>query len=158
TGSAQSIIRTFAGGAGAAQRKLGSQGGTSTAVTFTVNSFTAPSLTGIMPASSAWGARAPVTLTGLSFLSGMNINVGPDIAVSDIPVATPSLATATFAVSSSAPSGGHAVTASTGLGLSNSMTFTVNPPQLSVVKSGTGNGTVTSSPEGIQCGTNCTTS
>jgi hypothetical protein len=38
-------------------------------------------------------------------------------------------------------------------------TFTLTPPQqfaLTVAKSGTGSGTVTSSPAGITCGTDCT--
>src|SRR5262249_16715386 len=65
--------------------------------------------------------------------------------------------TATFTIASSATLGGKSVTVTTSGGTSNAVTFTVNSPTLTVGKSGSGSGTVTSSPAAINCGATCST-
>jgi sugar lactone lactonase YvrE len=131
--------------------------GTSEAALFTVTAFTIPSVAGISPVRGATGESVAVTLTGSSFMSGMTIDPGAGIRVSTISVLNPTLASATFAIDSDAIVGGRLITVSTNLGISNTVTFSVTPPQLTVLKSGTGSGMVTSSPAGILCGDVCST-
>ncbi len=85
----------------------------------------APVLTGITPPSSLRGVTIPVTLTG-SNLSGANINVGVGIRLSGV-VSTANQITASFNIAADAPPAPMPITVNTLGGLSNPVTFTINP-------------------------------
>ena len=85
----------------------------------------APALTGISPPSSLRGVTIPVTITG-SNLSGATLNVGVGIRLSGV-VSTSNQVTALFNIAADAPSAPMLITVSTLAGLSNPVTFTINP-------------------------------
>ena len=127
TVTASSITATFtiAGTAptGAQSVTVTAAGGTSNPVTFTVNP--APSLTSITPDNGNQGAVVPVTIAG-SNLTGATINAPTGITVSAVTVTASSI-TATFTISSTAPTGAQSVTVTAGGVTSSAVTFTVNP-------------------------------
>jgi hypothetical protein len=93
-------------------------------VTFTVNG--GPSLSSINPTSGTQGATITnVTLSG-SNLSGATINAPTGITVSNVTTSAGSI-TATFAISSTAPTGAQSVTVTAGGVTSNGVGFTINP-------------------------------
>jgi hypothetical protein len=122
-----------------------------------INFTLAPTLTLITPSRGGRGANFSVALTGANFSSGTTIDAGVGITVSDVVVLSPTSATAKFSIASTAPLGGQSVTITLSGATSNAVTFTVDPPVLSVSKTGSGSGTVISSPPGIDCGVTCTT-
>ncbi len=85
----------------------------------------APVLTGISPPSSLRGVTIPVTITG-SNLSGATINVGTGIRLSAVVSATNQI-TALFDIAADAPSAPMLITVNTLAGISNPVTFTINP-------------------------------
>jgi len=99
--------------------------GTSLGSTFTVNP-PVPTLSSVTPPSGAQGANVNVTLAGTGFLSGMTVNAGAGITVTNVNVVSALSATATFAIASSATTGARNVTVMTTGGTSGAATFTVN--------------------------------
>ena len=85
----------------------------------------APVLTGISPPSSLRGVTIPVTITG-SNLSGATLNVGVGIRLSAV-VSTSNQVTALFNIAADAPYAPMLITVSTLAGISNPVTFTINP-------------------------------
>ena len=130
--SATQITATFAIAAnatlGAANVTVTTSGGTSGAVTFTVNA-TGPTLTSVNPSSGVRGNSVPVTLTGTNFIAGATVAVSnPNVTVSGVTVVSATQITATFAIAANATLGAANVTVTTSGGTSGAVTFTVNPP------------------------------
>ncbi len=100
-------------------------GGTSNALTFTINP-PPPVLTGIAPNTGATGSSVPVTISG-SFLTGATLIVPADITVSGVTVGASSI-TATFAPAANAALGAHSISVTTAGGTSGAVTFNVIPP------------------------------
>jgi hypothetical protein len=99
----------------------------------------APTLTSINPNNGYRGDSYSVTLAGTN-LSGATIVVSGGITVSGVS-STATQITATFAISPTATLGAQSVTAGTGGGISNALTFTVNqppPPTLASIAPNTG--------------------
>ena len=71
-------------------------GGTSEAISFTVDAPAAPTLTSISPEGAIQDSSIPISLKGTNFLSGLTINGPPGITVADVNVVNPTTATATF--------------------------------------------------------------
>ena len=132
-------------------------GGVSNAVTFTVIPQP-PVISSISPLTAGQGSSFNATINGSNLVSGLVLNFGSGIAVSNLILINESLAVANLSVSSSAAVGGRSISVSTAGGASNTVTFTVGAPALTLSKSGSGNGTVTSNPPGINCGSSCATS
>jgi hypothetical protein len=132
--SATSITATLtiAPGAATGARNLSvtTSGGTTGAVTFTVNAGAtpAPTLASISPTSGAQGAAVPVTLTGTNFVAGATINISgaADITVSNLTVVSGTSITATLTLAPTAALGARNVSVTTSGGTSGTVSFTVN--------------------------------
>jgi hypothetical protein len=117
-------------------------GGTSSSVSFTLTP-PQPTLSSITPAV---GARATgespvhVSLTGTNFATGMTLDAGPGIAVSDITVMDSTKATANFGITTTATLGLRQVSIATSGGTSEPVAFTVADPfpDLSIASSHVG--------------------
>src|SRR4029077_12726403 len=90
-------------------------GGTTNAVTFTVNPPT-PALASITPAVGVTGTSVPVTITGTN-LTGATLNLDTGLTASGV-VITDTQITAAIAVALNAPQGLHSVTVTTAGGTS----------------------------------------
>ena len=78
-------------------------GGTSNAVTFTVNAPPPPTLTSIAPASGVLGNSVPVTITGTWLATTTAINIsGAGVTVSGLTVVSDTTVTATFNIATTA--------------------------------------------------------
>ncbi len=103
-------------------------GGTSNAVTFTVN-VAPPNLTLISPTSGIQGRNVTVTLTGTG-LSGTSLvtvsGTGVSCTINGTPTATS--VSASCAIAATAATGARTVTVTTPVGVSNGLSFTVNLP------------------------------
>ena len=111
---------------GAANVTVTTSGGTSGAVTFTVNAA-GPTLTSVSPSSGVRGNSVPVTLTGTNFIAGATVAVSnPNVTVSGVTVVSATQITATFAIAANATLGAANVTVTTSGGTSGAVTFTVN--------------------------------
>jgi len=148
---------TVAAQPGARSMTLTTSDGTGLAATFNVT-VPPPILNSISPAFGGQGASVPVTLNGENFVSGMTVFAGPGIAVSSVAPQNLTTATATFSIATDAVLGARNVTVSTLYGTSYTVVFTVNPPSLTLTETGTGDGIVTTTPAGIDCGDTCSTS
>ena len=142
--SATQITATFTIAAGAATGArnvtVTTSGGTSAAVTFTVNQAP-PTLTSISPNSGTQGQAVPVTLTGTNFVAGATVAVsGAGITVSGTTVVSATQITATFTIAADAATGAQNVTVTTSGGTSAAVTFTVNqaPPTLTSISPNSG--------------------
>ena len=140
---------------------------------FTISSATStqPSITLISPFQGYQGQTVPLVITGRRFtgannISGTGLNPVLDrgFQLNTSQLISDSQINATYAIASDAVVGTRTITVTTSYGTSNGATFTVlsvatSSPSiyaLSVSKSGTGAGTVTSNPAGINCGSTCT--
>jgi hypothetical protein len=113
---------------GAANVTVTTSGGTSGALTFTVNA-PPPTLTIISPATGVQGASVPVTIAGTNFVPGATVAVGnPGITVGGVTVVSGTQITATLTIAANAAMGAANVTVTTSGGISGAVTFTVNPP------------------------------
>ncbi len=114
---------------GTANITVTTSGGTSNAVTFTVNPAV-PTLTAVSPNYGAQGTTVTVTLTGTGFVSGATAvsvaNAG--IAVGAVNVLSATQLTVPFTIQGTAALGATNVTVTTSGGTSGAQTFTVNPP------------------------------
>ena len=104
-------------------------GGTTSALSFTILP-PVPGLTNIVPGVGARGAGVPlnVTLTGMHFVSGLTVDAGADITVSNVNVTSLTSATATFDIAAAATLGVRNVTVTTSGGTSSGAPFTVADP------------------------------
>lgn len=103
------------------------------------------------------GYNAPVALTANGVPTGVTASFSPDTLSGAVLSSTLTL---TAAVDAPTFQGavGVTVTGSDGTGNSTFVPLTVFRPQVNVTKIGTGSGTVTSNPAGINCGAACSTS
>ena len=126
--SATQIAATFAIAAAATTGPqnitVTTTGGTSGAVTFTVNP-PAPTLASIAPTSGAQGASVAVTIPGTN-LTGATLNLPAGITTAAAPVVSATQITATL-VLASLP-GSFSISVNTAGGASNAVAFTVVPP------------------------------
>jgi subtilisin family serine protease len=82
-------------------------------------------LTSITPRFGGPGSTFPVTLSGSAFAAPMTINAGPDISVTNVSVVSATSATATFTIAAGATPGVRDVTATTPLGTTAALPFTI---------------------------------
>jgi hypothetical protein len=129
--SANQITATFnispGAAAGAQNVTVTNSAGASNALTFTVTT-PPPALTSMSPSSGVPGSAVTVTLSG-SNLAGASIGAMAGITVTGVS-STASQVDATFTIASSAATGLRNVTVTTAAGMSNALTFTVNPSTL----------------------------
>jgi hypothetical protein len=128
--------------------------GTSAATSLSVIT-PAPTLISINPAGGEQNSSILVSLSGTNLVLGLTIDAGPDVAVTNIAISNFQPATATLSIAPNAVLGPRTLSVSTSGGVSNVLTFTIEPQTLRVSKAGIGTGTVTSSPPGIDCGPTC---
>ena len=124
------LITTFkiAGTAAAGARKVTvtTPGGTSAAVTFTVDPPAPLTLSSVSPARGVKGTSVAVTLTGTNFASGASVAVsGAGVTVGSLNVAGATSITTTFNIDANAASGARCVTVTTSAGTSPCAVFTV---------------------------------
>jgi subtilisin family serine protease len=103
-------------------------GGTSGALTFTVNlAIPAPQITSLNPSSGSQGSTISLTITGtnLSAATAVNFTSSSGITVTGIQ-STSTQVTCSVAIASSAATGSRSVTVTTAGGTSGTLTFTVN--------------------------------
>jgi uncharacterized repeat protein (TIGR01451 family) len=101
---------------GARNITVTTSGGTSNAITFTVNP--PPSLSLLTPPVGVPGTSVAMTLRGTGFASDLFVDAGSEITVSNISVTSLTSAVATFTISSTALLGAHDVTVTTTNGTS----------------------------------------
>jgi hypothetical protein len=94
----------------------------------TASSAAPPTLSSVTPATGLLGGRLAVTLTGTGFVTGLTIDAGIGIAVSDVVVTTPTTATAIFTIASTAALGSQDVTVSVSGTSSAARPFTIALP------------------------------
>jgi len=135
TFSATSITTNFviAGNAtlGARTVTVGTAGGTTAALTFTVIAKPAvPTLTSIAPNSGTLGNTVAVTLTGTNFsAAGLAVNVsGTGVTATNVTFVSATQVTANFVIAPNATLSARNVTVTTAGGTSGARTFTVNNP------------------------------
>ena len=105
-------------------------GGTSGALSFTINAVSAPTLTSTAPTSAAAGGAAfTLTLTGTGFVAGVTVNFGSNPAITPSSVTSTQIV-ATIPTADITTAGTVNVTATNpaGGGTSNAQTFTINNP------------------------------
>jgi Galactose oxidase-like, Early set domain/Calx-beta domain len=131
-------------------------GGTSNALTFTINTGTpAPSLTTLSPNSrTAGGPAFTLTVNGSNFVSGSVVQWN-GAARSTTFVSGTQLTAAIPAGDISAAGTAQVRVVNPGGATSNALTFTITSPGFTLTVSRSGNGTVTSTPTGINCGSTC---
>jgi Bacterial cadherin-like domain/Multicopper oxidase len=115
---------------GARSVTVGTTGGVTAALTFTVTAKApVPTLTSIAPNSGTRGTAVPVTLagTGLSGATALTVS-GGGVTVSNVTVVNDSTVSATFTITTGANLSGRNVTITTPGGTSNAVTFTVTAP------------------------------
>jgi hypothetical protein len=114
-------------------------GGTSAPLAFTIVAA-APTLTSITPAIGVRGTSVPVTIAGTNFAQGTTLNSIAGVTVSNLTVVNEVTLTATLAIDANATLGTRNVTATTSLGTTNALTFTIADqfPDLSITSSHTG--------------------
>ena len=112
-------------------------GGTTNAITFTLQAPPAATLTLIAPSSGSRSSAVPVTLTGTN-LTGATINNMTGIAISGV-TSTATSVSATFTISASTAIGPRNVRVTTAAGTSNPVIFTITNPPVATVTSITPN-------------------
>jgi hypothetical protein len=117
-------------------------------------------LSDMSPVRGFPGTAITATFTGNYFTAPMSVNIsGSEVSASNVTIFGPTFAVATLTIAGNATPGPRSVSLTTSAGTSiHVMDFTVNEPALTVNKTGTGSGTVISSPAGIDCGATCNTS
>jgi hypothetical protein len=111
-------------------------GGTSNAVTFTVQPRPVPTLTSIAPNSGFRGNAVPVTLTGTGFTGATAVTVaGGGVTVTNRTVVNDTTITATFAINAGTTTTPRNVTVNAPGGTTNAVQFTVGNPPLATVTS-----------------------
>jgi hypothetical protein len=115
---------------GARSVTVGTAGGVTAALTFTVTAKApVPTLTSIAPNSGTRGTAVPVTLTGTGLSGATAVTVsGGNVTVNNITVVNDSTVSATFTITTGANLSGRNVTITTLGGTSNAVTFTVTAP------------------------------
>ena len=126
-------------------------GGTSGAVTFTVNPL-APTLATIAPAIVVFGSIVPVTLTGTN-LTGATLNPGAGITATGV-TATASQITASLNIAATALVGLQNITVTTAGGTSNAVTLIINQPVPVLASIAPASGVIGTSEPVILTGTN----
>src|SRR5205085_813939 len=111
---------------GAQSITVTTSGGTSNAVTFTVNPPT-PTLNSINPSIGVQGTSVGLALTRPSLL-GSTLNLPAGVTLIGAPSITATQITASVAVAVNAPTGVQALSVTTTGGTSNALAFTVFPP------------------------------
>ncbi|MDP2755168.1 MAG: PKD domain-containing protein [Nitrospirota bacterium] len=132
------------------------------ALSISVNQSGTPTVNSVNPVSGKQGETLSVTISGANLSGATSISFGAGITVNGFTVNSSSQITANISISPTATVGlrNVSVTTPAGTGTGNGL-FTINSPNtftLSVTKAGTGSGTVTSSPAGINCGSTCSAS
>jgi hypothetical protein len=140
TVSTTQITATFAisltAAVGARSVTVTSPGGTSNAVTFTVNGAT---LTSISPAQGYRGTTVAVTLTGTNLTGATAVTVsGTNVTATITGTPTATTVTANFVIVAGATAGARNVTVTTLTGVSNAVTFTVASPTLTSISPNSG--------------------
>ena len=105
-------------------------GGTSTAVTFTVNA-PVPTLTTIAPSQGVANTTVAVTLTGTG-LVGATVNPPIGFTISGVPVVTATSVNVTFLIASTVAAGPQSITVTTPGGTSLPATFKILPALTSI--------------------------
>ena len=101
-------------------------GGASNSLNISVVAPPAPTLTTIAPTTGLHGTSVTVTLTGTNLTGASSVTVsGTGVTVSGLSVTSPTSATATFTISSTAALTARTVSITTPGGTSNTRTFTV---------------------------------
>jgi 6-phosphogluconolactonase (cycloisomerase 2 family) len=102
-------------------------GGTSGAVSFTINAQP-PTLASVSPSSGGLGVVVPVTLTGTSFIPGATTVAvsGSGVTASNVNVTSATTLTVDLTVAAGAALGARSVTATTAFGTTGAQTFTVS--------------------------------
>lgn len=106
---------------------------------FLVDYPAVPSLVSITPSSGAQGATESVTITGnlTNWVQGTTeAIVGAGVTVSNLTINSPTSATATIAISPTAPLGGNSVVMITGSEIESGSGFSVTPSAASIVSVG----------------------
>ena len=104
-------------------------GGTSNAVSFTINAASAPTLTSLAPTSATVGGAAfTLTLTGTGFVAGATVNFGSSPAITPSSVTSTQVVATIPAADIAAGTVNVTVTNPAGGGTSNAQTFTINNP------------------------------
>ena len=138
---------TFAIAAGAAlgahDVTVTTSGGTSEAVSFTVDAPPVPTLISISPEGSIRDSSVSVSLKGTNFSSGLTISSPPGITVTDLNLVNSTTVTATFKIAADAELGAHEVTVTTSGGTTPAVPFTTfevlaAPPTLTSVSPASG--------------------
>jgi hypothetical protein len=86
-----------------------------------------PMLSSVTPPFGVPGTTMPVTLTGNRFGVPMTVIVGSGITASNVNVTSPTSATATFDIPAGLTAGTTSVTVTTGVGISNPVSFAIFP-------------------------------
>ncbi len=111
-------------------------GGTSNTVMFTVQGAT---LTSITPNTGIRGTSLPVTLTGTNLTGATSVTVsGTGVTVSNLIVVNSTTVTATFTITTGATLSARTVSVTTPIGTTNTMTYTVQGPTLTLIAPNTG--------------------
>jgi hypothetical protein len=117
-------------------------GGTSGAVTFTVNP-PPPTLSPLKPLKGNQGQNVLVAMTGTNFVPGgtsINFSNGTGLSATNINVTSPTAMSATFQIGAGAASGWHTVTVTTAGGTSNGRAFRVfGVPSITTISPASGN-------------------
>jgi uncharacterized repeat protein (TIGR01451 family) len=87
-----------------------------------------PMLASVIPASAPIGSTINLTLAGTGFTSGLSIDAGNGVTVSNIQVSTSTAATATLSISGNATFGVRPLTVATAGGVSGPVSFSIVPP------------------------------
>ena len=126
---------------GAQNVTVGTGGGNSNALTFTVNQPPPPTLTSIAPNTGVRGTSVPVTLTGTNFTTaGTTVAVlgGSGVTISGVSVVSSTSITATFILSNTATLGNVSVQVTTPGGTTGNVLFNVQGPTLTSIAPNTG--------------------
>jgi serine protease len=90
-------------------------------------SINTPTLNSLSQSVAAPGTTANVTLTGTRFASGMTIDAGSGVTVSNISITSATSATATLTIAANATASARSLTVTTTEGTSNPVTFWIPP-------------------------------
>lgn len=106
---------------------------------FSVDPPATPRIEGVSPSSAAQGSTVDVTITGslTNWVQGTSeLILGAGVTVSNLTITSPTTATATIAVSPTAPLGGNSVIMITGSEIDSGTGFSVTPSAAQIVSVG----------------------